>query len=452
MTDNSIQTSSIEEWKARFEADSNNKLLQNVISHNEVGRLTTNRDVSQKMHHLFSHQVEPKTGITDQKRSGRCWIFAALNVVRRAMIQKYDLPKNFEFSQSYLFFWDKFERLNYHMELIIETYQTPIDSREVQKILTEPCEDGGQWDMFASLVNKYGLVPQYVFQESYHSSHSAELKVILRKKFQEISYEVRELLAISGNIEDARAKKMEFLSWAFGTLCKFLGTPPTESTNFNWEYYTKKDKYTCVDNLTPLRFYHEYVPFSVNDYICLVNDPRQEHPYYKQYTVKYLGNVLGGTPIRYINVPIEQMKRLTYQCIVNNQAVWFGCDFGKSRVDCEMNTQIRTTDLLLDTKFGLNKEQRLRYGTSLMTHAMVFTGCNVVDETTGQVNRWQVENSHGKKEPTEGYCLMTDDWYSEYVYEVAVLRNYLTVEMIEATKSTELIELPPWDPMGALAE
>jgi bleomycin hydrolase len=425
----------IDNFKTSFEANPMDKLMQSIISGNDINKLMTNRDVVQEMKYFYSHQVEPKVAITDQKRSGRCWLFAALNIIRRTMIRKYDLPKEFEFSQSYLFFWDKFERLNYHLELIIESWQTPLDSREVVKILDEPCEDGGQWDMFVSLVNKYGLVPKHNYMESQHSSSSADMRNILKKMFREVAMKVRNLLASGGTVDDARAVKKQFLNWSFDTLCKFMGTPPTKSTTFSWEYCTTKGKYFRVDGLTPQQFYQEFVPFNVSDYVCLVNDPRKEHPYYKLY----------------VNIPIEHMKRVTYQSIIQNQAVWYGCDFGKERADCQMDLNVRVLNQLVNMKSDMTKEEKLNYGSSLMTHAMVITGCNIIDEQNGIVNRWQVENSHGKREPADGFCMMTDDWFTEYVYEVAIHRSLLTVEMLESLQSPDVIELAPWDPMGSLA-
>lgn len=441
----------IEKLVSNFNSDPTNKLIQNIASVNDVSKLVLNRELSQFSQHVFSHQVEPKTSVTNQRASGRCWMFAGLNVARRAMIQKYDLPKDFELSQSYLFFWDKFERINHNIELIIETWKLPIDSREVQKILSEPCEDGGQWDMFVSLINKYGIVPKSVFGESFHSSHSRMTKYILSRKFHDVSFKIRNMLESGGTVDEAREEKNKLLEWTFNTLCKLFGTPPTEDKVFTWEYYTKKDKYTRIDNLTPMKFMHNHVPLDFNDFICVIHDPRKEHPYYHQYTVKYLGNVIGGAPIRYINVPIEQLKRITYQCLTNNQAVWFGCDFGKYRSDCDMDIDLVQIDELFNLDLKLTKEERLRTGDSVMTHAMTFTGCNIINSETGEIDRWQVENSHGKKEPADGYCVVTDRWFSEYVYEVVVPKQYLTVEMVEALKDDQVIELPPWDPMGALA-
>ena len=145
------------------------------------------------------------------------------------------------------------------------------------------------------------------------------------------------------------------------------------------------------------------------------------------------------------------MKRLTYQSLANNQAVWFGCDFGKSRANSELDVDITLSNKLFNTHFNLTKEQRLRYGDSLMTHAMVFTGCNLQDEKQDIITRWQVENSHGKSEPADGMLVMSDNWYNEYIFEIAVMRKFLSLEMLEALKQTGSVELPPWDPMGALA-
>ena len=252
--------------------------------------------------------------ITNQKSSGRCWIFAALNVARREVIDKYKL-KDFEFSQNYLFFWDKLERINYNLNRIIETKEQNIESEIVRHILGDPLCDGGQWDMIVNLVEKYGLVPKSCYQESFHSSRSAEMNNILQKLFRKSAYKLR----LSN---DPYKDKKIIMGNVYKLLCKFLGTPPKE---FEWEYYDKNNKYHKLKKTTPLNFYKDYVDFKFKDYVCVINDPRKKNPYNQLYTVKYLGNVEDGNRVLYLNVEINKIKELIEKSISDNKAVWFGC-------------------------------------------------------------------------------------------------------------------------------
>ena len=239
----------------------------------------------------------------------------------------------------------------------------------------------------------------------------------------------------------------------YDILCKFFGCPPS---SFNWEFIDKNKKYHCIQNLTPQSFYSEHVNFNVNDYVCLINDPR--NPYNKLYTVRFLGNVLDGNRVKYLNVPIEKIKQLAVKSIKNNESVWFGCDVGQnlSRDKCAMDFKQVNYLGLFNTKFTLNKEQRLKYRDSLMTHAMVFTGVNIQEnnnclENESVITNWQVENSWASHGPNNGYYSMSDEWFTEFTYEIAINKKYLSKDDIDLLSSEDVTELDPWDPMGALA-
>ena len=269
--------------RSNYENNNKNNLVSNILFSNPLSKLSNLSDKNQTYNPVYNVSVKPHLKVTNQKSSGRCWLFAALNVVRREMCDKYKLD-NFEFSQSYLFFYDKLERMNYNLECIIKTKEEDVNSQLVQHLLDDPSCDGGQWDMITNLVNKYGLVPKCAYQESYHSSSSRELNMILKKKFREYAHNLRE----SKNPSELKDK---YISEVYRLLCYFLGKPPT---NFDWEYVDKSNNYHKLSNQTPVSFYKNHVPFVFDDYVCLVNDPRKEHPYNKIYTVKYLGNVLDG--------------------------------------------------------------------------------------------------------------------------------------------------------------
>ena len=441
-----INTSQLEQIKSKYENQNNNELITNVLSSNSLSKLSHVTKLKQSYNPVYNISVKPHLKVTNQKSSGRCWLFAALNVVRREMCDKYDLD-DFEFSQSYLFFYDKLERMNYNLECIIKTKDQDVNSQIVQHLLSDPTCDGGQWDMITNLVNKYGLVPKCVYQESFHSSNSRELNMILKKKFREYALNLRES-------KNPNELKKVYIEEVYKILCSFLGMPPS---NFSWEYIDKKKNYNKITNVTPLSFYRNHVPFDFNNYVCLVNDPRKEHPYHKTYTVQFLGNVLDGNKVKYLNLPIERIKELTLETLKTNKSVWYGCDVGQflNKSICTMDRNNTNYLSLLGLSFNMNKEQRLRYKDSLMTHAMVITGANTTSasclENGESVNSWEVENSWSKNGPADGYYSMSDDWFNEYVYEVAIHKDMLNDREKEILNQDYHKELNPWDPMGSLA-
>nr|QBK92968.1 MAG: aminopeptidase [Pithovirus LCPAC403] len=444
-----ISPEKLGQFKAKFENNAWNRVMQNVISKNNIEDLVINRDQVSKDQKIFSKQLEPRVKVTDQKASGRCWLFAALSVVRRKVIKKYNLDPGFELSQSYLFFWDKLEKMNFNLECIMELHELDINSRLVNKILCDPVSDGGQWDMFVNLVHKYGVVPKSAFDETYHSDNSRSMNSLLITKFKEAALKVRALMKKSE--KEARKYKEDFIQFVYDTLRKMLGTPPT---HFVWEYIDKDKKYYRVEVNSPQQFFSENVSLILDDYVCLIHDPRSEHNYYKLYTVQYLGNVLGGHPVKYLNVPIESMKDVTLASLKGDDAVWFGNDVGKEKFNKVMRCGIKQYGELLGTTFNMSKEDRLNTGDSVMTHAMVFSGFNLVkSERKEFVSRLEVENSWGKKfgDDDDGYYTMSIDWFTEYVYEVVIHKKYATSEMMTALESKNITVLPPWDPYGALA-
>ncbi len=435
-----INETKVFEWEnSRNNMD---KIFENIFCENSLKNLCINRNNSKSHNHLFSHTVKPRLPITNQKSSGRCWIFAALNVARREMIEQYKI-KDFEFSQSYLFFWDKLERFNYNLNCIIETKGENIESETVRHILSDPISDGGQWDMIVNIVEKYGLVPKSCYKESFHSGKSTEMNNILQKKFRKSAYDLRN----SNNpIED----KNKIMKDVYKLLCCFLGTPPKI---FEWEYYDSSNKYNKSKKISPLNFYKECVPFDFKDYVCVINDTRKEHGFNQLFTVKFLGNVLGGNKVTYLNLEIKKLKELVERSLIDNKAVWFGCDVGQhlNRSNCAMDLDLVDYTNVLTTDLNMNKEERLLSKESLMTHAMCITGFNRIDDYNHIIDKWQVENSWGKSEAAEGYYIMTDKWFEEYVYEIAIHKKYLSKEQNNILELNEHTILKPWDPMGSLA-
>ena len=443
--DGALQAPRIAELRAAFDAEPRNRLAQNAVTRTAIDEVAVNREIVASTDHTFSHLLDKWT-VTDQKQSGRCWLFAGMNLFRVGAMEQMDL-KGFEFSQTYLFFWDKFERANYFLEAMIETSDRPVDDRVVAWLLAHPADDGGQWNMFASLVGKYGLAPKAAMPETVSSERTMPMNRHLVQRLREGARDIRELRERGASIGALREAKDATLEGVFRILSIHLGTPPER---FDWQWNDKDDAFHRDGELTPQAFARKYVDIPFDEYVCLVNDPRPSSPFGRTFTVEYLGNVVGGDPVRYLNVEIRVMKELTMRSIVGRgEPVWMGCDVGKMMLRDQGIWDAKMFDYgsLYGASFDLDKAQRLRYHQTFMTHAMLFTGVDVVDETP---RRWRVENSWGDKNGRKGFYVMNDSWFDEYMFEVAVRREDLPAELQDAL-ALEPIVLPPWDPMGALA-
>ncbi len=441
-----ISPDQIQFFREEFSSDPKNLVVRNALSRSKVQDVAMNWDAFSRIDHTYSHQVKNEMKATNQKQSGRCWGFAGLNLMRIALGKKFNL-EDFEFSQNYFMFWDKLEKSNYFLENIIRTRDESVDSRLIMFLMTDPIQDGGQWDMFVNLMEKYGVVPKSVMPESVQSSSSSMMNRLITRKLREFAYEIREGKYQGADESELRLRKEEMLQTVFNMLCMNLGTPPE---SFDWQIRDKDKKFIRHTDLTPQKFYRDIVGVNLREKICLINAPMRDKEYYKLYTVDYLGNVEEGEIVKYINLPSGELKKYAVKSIENDEPVWFGCDVGKLyHPDLGvMDTHLYDFPLMYGTDFQLNKGRRLEYGESLMTHAMLFTGVDVKD---GSTRKWRVENSWGDKRGDKGYFLMTDEWFDEYLYEIVIDMKYLP-EDIRKIYLTKPISLPPWDPMGALAK
>ena len=437
-----ITRKQVVELRKEFDAEPSNKVAQNAVTNVQLPDLTLNRDLVQDIDDSFSIKLDDWK-VTAQMRTGRCWLFATLNLFRVGAMKKMKL-KNFEFSQAHIHFWDKFERSNHLLEAIIETPARPVDDRTIHFLLSDPIGDGGQWNMATNLVRKHGLVPKTAYPESNSSSATrwmnAELKDILRSSASEI----RAIIDGGGTVEEARAHKEKRIADIWRMLCIHLGTPPK---TFNWQWRDKDGEFHRNGRMTPQQFAAEFVDIEWEDYVCIVNDPRNE--YYRTYTVDFLQNVAGGPPVVYLNVPSKDMKAITQKLLEDGIPVWMGCDVGKEmdRKRGLWDADLFDVEGLYGVEYGMDKADRLRHNQTMMTHAMLFTGVDVVN---GRPRRWRVENSWGQDTGQKGYYTMNDSWYDQYMFEIAAPKDYLTEKMLEGLE-TEPVVLPAWDPMGSLA-
>ncbi|XP_041972026.1 bleomycin hydrolase [Aricia agestis] len=447
----SIET--LNKLKNDFYANPKNELAQNVCTRFDPFEVAISKHKNDKMLHVYNIKVESEgKPVTNQENSGRCWLFAALNVMRLPFMKKYAIEE-FEFSQTYLFFWDKIERSHFWLNNIVATAKQgeSLDGRLVNFLLKDPINDGGQWDMIVNLVNKYGLMPKKCFPETYSSRRSLHMNALIKTKLREYAKELRDLVDKKASDEDIEKAISAQMAVIYNIVATCLGIPPEK---FTFEYYNKDKAYNSFGPLTPQQFYNNLVRplFDVNDKVCLVNDPRSSSPYGRLYTLQCLGNVVGGRPTAYNNQPVDTLIKAVKDSISGGEAVWFGCEvskrferkYGLEDLDAHDYRLVFNTEI----QIGLEKADRMLYGDSCMTHAMVFTA--VGTDENGKPTKFRVENSYSEKEHEKGYLLLTEPWFREFVFEIVVDKKYVDEEVLNVFKQEAKV-LPAWDPMGTLA-
>lgn len=432
--------------REKFYKNRANRVAQRAAVNNGLVEASVDRGEDERNRHTFNIELKEKE-IRNQKQSGRCWMFAALNLMEYKLCRKYNL-KGFELSKNYTLFFDKLERCNYFLDSIIRTLDEDLDGRLVSHILTDPMGDGGQWDMIKNIIKKYGLVPSYAMKESVNSSATANLNNYLTKILRMYAKNLRDSYKEEKDLEKLKKMQEEYMKKIYDVLSISLGTPPEK---FDFEVRNEDEEFISDKNLTPQEFLKKHVEVNLDDYISLINAPTKDKPYFKSYTVDFLGNVMELDKVRYVNVPVEVMKDGILKQLKDGEPVWFGCDVAQFFYRKGANLDLSTLKIfdLLNVEYDLSKEERLDYKESLMTHAMVFVGCDY-DEENKKINRYKVENSWGKDAGDRGYLVMSDEWFDEYMYQALINKKYLDEKVIKAY-SEEPIHLKPWDPMGSLA-
>ncbi|MBC1992450.1 aminopeptidase C [Listeria welshimeri] len=431
----------VEIFSKKWRENPDKLVFQASIMKNGIKAATENPISKVNNQPIFSHEVKTEK-VSNQQQSGRCWMFAALNTFRHKLNGTLGL-KDFELSQNYTNFWDKLEKANYFLENIIETANEDEDSRLVSWLLDTPQQDGGQWDMLVSIIEKYGVVPKSVMPETYQSSKSADLNHLLNERLRTDAVILRKAVQEK---KDTAMLKEEMLAEVYQLLVLTLGEPPKV---FDFEYRNKDNEFKQDLQITPKDFYERYIDMDLKNYIPLINAPTKDKSFNQAFTVDYLGNIVDGTPIKYLNVEMNVLKKAAADQIKEGETVWFGCDVGQlsERTSGIMDTDIFLLNQAFGFKSAMTKAERLDYKHSMLTHAMVLTGVNVAN---GSVNRWKVENSWGEKIGNNGYFVASDTWMDEYTFQVVVHKKHLSKDLIEAFNQKP-IALKPWDPMGSLA-
>ena len=440
-----ISQEQLQNFQADLDKREGHEVNERAVTKNGILSVSADYRSEVAMDRVFSIDID--TGkVADQKRSGRCWMFAALNTMRHSMREKLHMKDDFELSQNYTFFWDKLEKSNYFLENVLQTAELPTSDRKVAWLMQTPQQDGGQWDMLVALIQKYGVVPQTVMPETFNSSNSTEINKQLNLKLRKDAVELRELVAADKSDADIQKTKEKMLTEIYRMLAFTFGEPPA---NFDFEYHDTDNNYHRIENITPQEFFNKYVGWNLDDYVSIINAPTADKPFNHMYTVEMLGNVLGGRQVRHLNLDMQTFRKVAIEQLKHGESVWFGSDVGQEsdRKKGIMDTNLYHQDELFDVDFSMSKAERLDYGESMMTHAMVLTGVDLVDD---QPTKWKVENSWGDKVGEKGFFVMSDDWMEEFCYQIVVNKKYLPKDLQEILKEEPTV-LAPWDPMGALA-
>ena len=429
-----ISAQLLQEISTAWEGSTTDKALRNALQAASISALSANADNLAMIDTHFSHEVKT-VGRTDQKSSGRCWLFTGLNVLRAKMIQQHDLGA-FTFSQSYLFFYDQLEKANLFLQGIIDTRSLPLDDRKVDWLLDNPLGDGGQFTGVSNLVMKYGVVPSEVMPESLSANSTSQMSYHLRTLLREDALRLR-----AAKPRELQAMKVDMLKEVYRILALCLGVPPTE---FTWARYNAKGEFVSEKTYTPKSFYQEFIGADLeNNYIMVMNNPTVE--YGKVYEIDYDRHVYDGQNWVYLNLPIDRIKEMAIASIKDNTALYFSCDAGKfldrqrgvARLD---NFEYGT---LLGVKFGMDKKARILTHASGSTHAMTLIAVDIKDD---KPVKWMVENSWGASNGYKGNIIMTDEWFDEYMFRLVVEKKYVPADIM-ALMNQKPIMLPAWDPM-----
>jgi len=432
-------------FREGYRADPMRQAMTRVLYTTDISKVICRPDDARKMVFKFSTEIKTMKS-TNQKSSGRCWLFAATNVLREHIAKELNL-EDFELSQSYMAFWDKFERCNYFFEAILETAGLPLNDRTVNFLLQGGLSDGGQWDMFTSLVRKYGVVPKDAMPETFQTSNTRGSNQYISKFMRKNALSLRKMAAGGASREALEAEKKALLAKCFSFLSSCYGEPPE---TFDFEYVDKDKNFHRESGMTPLSFRDKYLDGVWDDYVSLIHAPTADKPFDRLYTIKYLGNVAEDKGIRHVNLTMEELKAAVLRQLQDGEVVWFGSDCGKFGDRDSRFWDDQSFDSLPATGLdvAMTKEEMLDCCDSAMNHAMCFTGVNIGED--GKPNRWKIENSWGSEGLNEGYYMASDSWFDLLVYQAVVHKKYLGGKA--AILDTDPIVLDPWDPIGSLAD
>ena len=442
-----ISPEMMQQIKQSYSGNGSDKALRNAMVNNNLKTLALNYENATAFDAHFSNRVN-SVACTDQKSSGRCWMFTGMNVLRNRAIRQHHLPSSFQFSQAYTFFYDQLEKSNLFLQAIIDTRDKPIDDQEVQWLFKNPVGDGGQFTGVANLISKYGLVPSDVMPETFNTNNTSEISNLIALKLREYGLELRDMKASSKGKTGEQAlqnkmqsRKTEMLGTIYRMLVLTFGEPPAE---FTWQQKNAKGEIVATEKYTPMSFYEKFAKTDFSKYYMVMNDPSRE--YYKVYEIQYDRHVYDGENWKYLNLPMEEIAPMCIASIKDSTMMYFSCDVAKflNRDKGFMDVNNYDYGSLLGTTFPMDKKQRVSTFASGSSHAM--TLCAVDLDKDGKPLKWMVENSWGSKYGHEGFLIMTNDWFNEYMFRVVLEEKYIPAKTLELLKQDPVM-LPAWDPM-----
>ncbi len=438
-----LTTRNIDKIHSSFEMDTHTRAMYNSITNNDISSLALNRDILRHHNEIFSDKIKTK-GITNQNKSGRCWLFAGLNILRPKVIEKNNLEK-FEFSQNYLAFWDKLEKANCFLENIIEFANRDILDREMEFLLRKPIPDGGYWENVVNLIEKYGVVPKEIMPETNSSQNTSLMNKLISRKLRADAAKLRAMHKKRKSVRSIRVEKIKMLSEIYKMLVLNLGQPPTE---FQWRFEDANSVVSELNTYTPKSFYKEFVDVDLNQYVDIFNDPSKE--YGKHYSINLTRNIRDGDDAHFANVEMQTLKEIAAKAVLDNEPTWFSCDVGKdqSREHGIMAMGLFDYDSIYTTDMAMTKAERSLLRESVPNHAMVFIG---IDMQNAKPAKWLVENSWGDEKGSKGLWTIYDSWFDTNVYSIIVKKKYVPKEILDIYKKPA-IKLPPWDPAYAFVQ
>tara|TARA_B110000259_G_scaffold154078_1_gene174570 strand:+ start:4494 stop:5819 length:1326 start_codon:yes stop_codon:yes gene_type:complete len=441
MTNRNLTSKNLKKFSTKFNKTRANKVFKNVNTKVNFENLIIKSDYLQNKKHTYKNYIKSDTKITNQHNSGRCWLFAFLNVMRIPMSKKYNLV-DFEFSQNFLFFYDKLEKANYFLNFIIDNKSKSLDDLKMIHMLDNVTDDGGQWNTFVNLIEKYGIVPKSNMDDNFQSKNTKALETFYNDFLRTAAQKIK-----TSKSKDISKLKTELLSQCYKILVIFLGEPPKKIT---WEYY-KKDKkkkaYKTIEDITPLEFYKKNVPYDASEKVCLINAPCKSMPFYQLYNPELSFKINEGKGENYINVPIDIMIDAVKKSIDGSEAVWTGMDtekFVSNKHGILDQNAFNFKDI-----FGFNnimdKCDSLKYRQSKPNHAVIINGYNL---DQGKTKGFKVENSWGEKYGFKGNYFMHLDWFKNYTFEVVVDKKFVS-NKVRSVLDKKPVTLPYFSPFGA---
>ena len=440
-----IDLNELSKIKAEYCSDTKNTSVRHALTNVGMNEVVSSLDDVSSSHFTFSLDIKTLP-VCDQKRSGRCWIFSACTILREIVASKLNITSQFELSQNFISYYDKIEKYNYQMEGVIrEILNGKEPSDRTMSYLLSGVSDGGQWDMFKALVKKYGIVPKSVFPETFQSNNTKLQTTLCDSIFRQFA--VSAYKEKDKGIDRLEEIKAEYFKKIYSVITSCFGIPVEK---FDFSYKDTKGDYHLERDLTPKSFFDKYVGDEIDEYVSIISAPTKDKEYYHLYTIDLVGNVIGGDEITHLNLPFERMEELIIKQLKDNKIVWFGSDvsYYLDRQDGVWSLEAFDYQSAFDADIAFPKEDMLDFKQSAMNHAMVITGVDLVDD---KPTKWKIENSWGSTYGSSGYFVMSESFFSLFVYQAAIRKEYLNDRELEALKGEKTI-LPPWDPFGTLAD